>query len=33
MRLSNAGILFEKQMEIFQRMREWRVENEQLGLR
>jgi hypothetical protein len=24
--------LFEKQMEIFQRIREWRVENEQLGL-
>ena len=25
-------LLFEKQMEIFQRIREWRVENEQLGL-
>ena len=25
-------LLFERQMEIFQRIREWRVENEQLGL-
>ena len=25
-------LLYEKQMEIFQRIREWRVENEQLGL-
>ena len=25
-------LLFERQMEIFQRRREWRVENEQLGL-
>ena len=25
-------LLFERQMEIFQRIREWRLENEQLGL-
>ena len=25
-------LVFEKQMEIFQRIREWRLENEQLGL-
>ena len=25
-------LVFERQMEIFQRIREWRMENEQLGL-
>ena len=25
-------LVFERQMEIFQRIREWRIENDQLGL-